>query len=88
MYVSSTTGVSTIDADVSITVDFFGSHKVFQETTVIGTCHVLGGDIHGTEFVEFVVFDVLGGGNGLEFVQVGYGLEVKRRAIGKLEIGR
>ena len=45
--------------DVSVTLDLYGEDKVFQGKTVIGTRHVLDWYFHGTEFIEFIVFDVL-----------------------------
>jgi hypothetical protein len=46
-------------ADVSITVDIPCKDKVLSGATVIGPCHVLGWYLHRTEFIEFIIFDVL-----------------------------
>jgi len=45
--------------DATVTADFPRTDKVFPRETVAWTRHVLGGNFHGTEFVEFIVFDVL-----------------------------
>lgn len=45
--------------DVSVTAYISCEDEILQKETVAGTRHVLGGNLHGTEFVEFVVFDVL-----------------------------
>jgi hypothetical protein len=51
--------------DVPVTFDLSGEDEIFQGTTVIGARHVLDWYFHGTEFVEFIIFDVL------RFVQEG-----------------
>ena len=45
--------------DVSVTLDLSCEDKVFQGKAVVGARHVLDWYFHGTEFVEFIVFDVL-----------------------------
>jgi hypothetical protein len=45
--------------DVPVAAHFFSKDNVFQGKTVVGPRHVLDWYFHGTEFVEFVVFDVL-----------------------------
>ena len=74
MYVSSITRISPPHAgplrppnpggpadvlDVPVTLDISREDKVLQGTTVIGPRHVLGRYFHGSEFIKFVVFDVL-----------------------------
>ena len=45
--------------DVSVTADISCEDKFFPKETVIRTRYVLDWDFHRTEFVEFVIFDVL-----------------------------
>lgn len=45
--------------DVSITVDIPCEDKILPGTAVIGPCHVLDWYFHGTEFIKFIISDVL-----------------------------
>src|SRR5271154_6597911 len=45
--------------DVPVTFDLYGEDEIFQAKTIIGARYVLDWYFHGTEFVEFIVFDVL-----------------------------
>ena len=50
---------SVLTVDVPITVNIPCSNKVLQKASITRTCNVLGWNFHWTEFIEFIVFDVL-----------------------------
>ena len=45
--------------DVPITVNIPCANQIFQKETTPRPCDVLDRNFHGTEFIEFIVFDVL-----------------------------
>ena len=48
-----------LTVDVPITVNIPCSNKVLQKASITRTRNVLGWNFHWTEFIEFIVFDVL-----------------------------